>query len=118
MIKIALIIMSDTESIEALGKVSNAFMLALEAIEHGDELKIIFEGAGTKWIGTLEDASHKLHGLYQSVKPAITGACSFCAAAFGVKSEVEQAGISLLSDFKDHPSLRQLVVDGYTLISF
>jgi len=34
MIKIALIIMSDTESIEALGKVSNAFMLALEAIEH------------------------------------------------------------------------------------
>ncbi|MBU1368620.1 MAG: hypothetical protein KJ754_02725 [Bacteroidetes bacterium] len=118
MTKIALIIMSDTESIEALGKVSNAFMLALESMEQGDDLKIIFEGAGTKWIGALEDSSHKLHGLYQSVKPAITGACSFCATAFGVKNTVEKAGITLLSDYKDHPSLRQLVVDGYALISF
>jgi hypothetical protein len=118
MTKIALIIMSDTESAEALGKVSNAFMLALESMEQGDDLKIIFEGAGTKWIGALEDSAHKLHDLYKSVKPAITGACSYCASAFGVKNAVEKAGITLLSEYKDHPSLRQLVIDGYTLISY
>lgn len=92
--------------------------MALEAIENGDELKIIFEGAGTKSIGEMEKEDHKLHTLYLSIKNNLTGACSYCAKAFGVKNEVEKAGITLLSDFKDHPSLRSLVVDGYQIISF
>lgn len=29
--------------------------------DHGDDLNIIFEGAGTKWIGELENEGHKLH---------------------------------------------------------
>ncbi|MDY6800337.1 MAG: hypothetical protein SVU94_03830 [Bacteroidota bacterium] len=118
MTKIAIIVFSDTDTIEALGKVSNAFMLALEAFENNDDLKIIFEGAGTKWIGEMEKEDHKLNKLYLSIKNNITGACSFCANAFGVKNEVEKAGIPLLSDFKDHPSLRTLVVEGYQIISF
>lgn len=118
MTKIAIVVFSDTETAEALGKVSNAFMLALEAIENGDDLKIIFEGAGTKWIGQMEKEDHKLNKLYLSIKNHITGACSFCAKAFGVKNEVEKAGITMLSDFKDHPSIRSLVVEGYQIISF
>jgi hypothetical protein len=118
MTKIAIIVFSDTDTMEALGKVSNAFLLALEAIENGDELKIIFEGAGTKWIGEMEKEDHKLHQLYSGLKDKITGACSFCAKAFGVKSEVEKADIPLLSDFKDHPSIRSLVVEGFQIISF
>lgn len=118
MAKIGIIVFSDTASIEALGKVSNAFMLAMEAAENGDELKIIFEGAGTKWIGELEKEDHKLHGLYKGLKDKITGACSFCAHAFGVKSQVEKSGISLLSEYKDHPSLRNLIADGYSIVSF
>lgn len=54
MTKIAIVVFSDTDTVEALGKVSNAFMLANEAVDHGDDLKFIFEGAGTKWIGELE----------------------------------------------------------------
>ncbi|MBW6479651.1 MAG: DsrE family protein [Bacteroidales bacterium] len=118
MAKIAIIVFSDTTSIEALGKVSNAFVLALEAIEHGDDLKIIFEGAGTKWIGELEKEDHKIHPLYKMVKSHITGACSYCAQAFGVKNQVEKAEIVLLDEFKNHPSLRNLIVDGYQIISF
>ncbi len=53
--KIAIVIFSDTTSAEAMGKVSNAFMLASEAVENGDELKLIFEGAATKWIGIIFD---------------------------------------------------------------
>ena len=54
MAKIAIVVFSDTTTLEALGKVSNALTLGLESIEHGDGLKIIFEGAGTKWIGEIE----------------------------------------------------------------
>jgi len=118
MTKIAIVIFSDTETMEALGKVANAFMLAVESIENNDELKIIFEGAGTKWIGVLEDENHKIHPLYKMVKPAITGVCAFCASSFGVKSQIEKAGIELLSEYKQHPSLRNLVVEGYEIISF
>ncbi len=118
MTKIAIVVFSDTDTMEALGKVSNAFMLALEAIEKGDDLKIIFEGAGTKWIGQMEKEDHKLNKLYLSIKNNITGACSYCAKAFGVKSEVEKAGVPLLSDYKDHPSLRSLVVEGYQILNF
>lgn len=118
MSKIAIIIFADTNTIEAMGRVSNAFMLAGEAAENGDDLKIIFEGAGTKWIGELEKEDHKFHKLYSGLKDRITGVCSFCAQAFGVKSQVEKSGLSLLSEYKQHPSLRSLVTEGYEVITF
>jgi len=118
MTKIAIIILSDTTSAEALGKVSNAFMLASEAIENGDDLKIIFEGAGTKWIGQLEQEDNKMHGLYLQIKNHITGVCDFCAQAFGVKNEVAKSGVPFLNDYKSHPSLRQLFADGFQVVPF
>lgn len=118
MAKIAIVVFSDTDTLEAMGKISNAFMLASEAVDVGDQLKIIFEGAGTKWIGALEKEDHKLHDLYKGFKDRITGVCSFCAKSFGVKGQVEKAGIALLSEYKDHPSLRNLVAEGYSVISF
>jgi len=118
MTKIAIVVFSDTETVEALGKVSNAFMLASEAVDHGDDLKFIFEGAGTKWIGELEKEDNKFHGLYKNLKGHITGACSFCAQAFGVKSQVEESGIPLISEYKDHPSLRKLFAEGYQVVTF
>ncbi len=117
MTKIAIIIFSDTNSMEAMGKVSNAFVLASEAIEAGDELRIIFEGAGAKWIGELEKPEHMLHTAYQGIKKHITGVCSYCAQAFGVKNQVEKAAIPLLDEYKNHPSLRQLFVDGFQVLS-
>jgi hypothetical protein len=116
--KIAIIIIADTNTMEAMGRVSNAFILASEAIEKRDDLKIIFEGAGTKWIGELEKEDHKLHELYNGLKDKITGVCSFCAQAFGAKNEVEKAGLPLLAEYKSHPSLRNLVKQGYEVITF
>ena len=117
MTKIAIVIFSDIDSAESLGKVSNGFMLANEALENGDELKIIFEGAATKWIGELEKEDNKLHGLYKNLKSHITGVCKFCAQAFGVKSQIEKSGLTLLDDYKDHPSLRNLFADGFQVIT-
>ena len=118
MTKIAIIILSDTDSMEALGKVSNAFILANEAIENSDELRIIFEGTGSKWIGELEKEDHKLHGLYKGVKNHITGVCLHCSKVFGVKNEVLKAGLPLLDEYDNHPSLRNLVVEGFQILTF
>jgi len=115
--KIAIVVFADTNTMEAMGKVSNAFVLANEAIEAGDELKIIFEGAGTKWIGELEKEDHKLHEMYKGIKSKITGVCKFCSQAFGVKNEIEKAGLPLLDEYKNHPSLRNLFVEGFHVIT-
>jgi len=117
MTKIAIIVFSDTETAEAMGKMANAFSLANEALEHGDELKFIFEGAGTKWIGELEDENHKLHSVYKGLKEHFTGACAFCAQAYGVKNQVEKADIKLVSEYNNHPSLRTLFAEGYQVLS-
>ena len=118
MTKIAIIILSDINTTESLGKVSNAFMLASEAIENGDDLKIIFEGTGAKWIKVLEKKDHLLNPLYSEIKNNITGVCDYCSEVFGVKEEIEKAGLPLISEYKRHPSLRSLFVDGYNVITF
>ena len=113
MTKIAIVVFADINTMEAMGKVSNAFILASEAIEAGDELKIIFEGAGTKWIGEMGKTDHMLHQMYLGMKKHITGVCAYCAKAFGVK----KAGISLIDEYKNHPSLRNLFVEGFDVIT-
>ena len=118
MAKIAIIIDSNTESLEALGRVSNAFVLAQEAVEKGDDLQIVFEGAGTRWIGALEKSDHKLHTRYEGLKDRITGACNFCSTAFGVAEQVKKAGVPLLSEFHDHASLRSRIDQGYEVILY
>jgi hypothetical protein len=118
MSKLAIIVMADTDTAEAMGRVANAFMLLSEAVEAKAEYKFIFEGAGTKWIDALEDESHKLHGMYKGLKQHITGVCSFCAAAFGVKSSVEKAGIKLIAEYNQHPSLLGIVNEGYQIVTF
>ncbi len=78
---------------------------------------MIFDGAGTKWAAALS-GEHKYAGLLESVRDKVEGACEYCSGAYGVKDEVEAAGITLLSDFDGHPSLRGLIVDGYTVLTF
>jgi hypothetical protein len=118
MTKIAIVVFSDTNTMEAMGKVSNAFVLANETLEGGAELKFIFEGAGTKWIGELEKEDHMLHKAYAGLKKNITGVCSYCSKAFGVKAQVESSGLPLLEEYNNHPSLLNLVKDGYQVLIF
>ncbi|MDD3567910.1 MAG: hypothetical protein PHT92_05870 [Bacteroidales bacterium] len=118
MTKLAIVIFADTDSAEAMGRIANAFVLANEAIDSKADFRIIFEGAGTKWIPALEDENHKLHGMYAALKPSITGACKFCSQAFGVKSAVEKAGVPLLGEYKDHPSILKLIDEGFQIVSF
>ena len=115
--KVLVLVLADIDTKEDLGRVVNALQTAKEFKAGGDEVRLVFDGAGTRWIGELGSAEHKYHALFESVKDR-SGACSYCAGAFGVKSTVEQHGVALLDEFDGHPSLRRAVSDGYQVISF
>lgn len=118
MSKIAIVILTDTEGGEALGRVVNALTAAKEFKEAGDNVKVIFSGTGTKWVGQLAQSDHNLHGLYQGLNGQIAGACGFCAGAFGVADAVKSAEVCLLEDYGSNMSYRQLISDGYQLLTF
>lgn len=118
MSKVAIVVLADTTTHEALGRVVNALEAVKEFKEAHDDVQLIFDGAGPKWIPELERPDHKAHGLYAAVKDRISGACDFCAGAFGVKDTVTSCGVRLAGDHDGHPSFKKLVEQGYRIITF
>lgn len=116
--KIAILVLADTETHGDLGRVVNALEVAKEFKDAGDPVTILFDGAGTRWIAELSKPDHKRHPLFESLRDVIHGACAFCSAAFGVKDAVVAAGVTLLDEFEQHPSIRSLVNEGYQVITF
>jgi len=115
---VAVVVLADIESHADMGRVANALETVKEFQQAGDRIVLIFDGAGTRWIGELAKPEHRLHRSFESVRPAIHGACRFCAAAFGATEGVRAAGIPLLGEFEGHPSLRTLIAQGYHVITF
>lgn len=116
--KTAIVIFADTETKEALGRVLNALEFAKELKEHGDDVRIIFDGAAVKWLPEITDSEHYVHPLYKAVEDKVDGACSYCASAFGVQQKLSKLGTTFLDDYDDHPSLRNLMVEGYHIVTF
>lgn len=116
--KVAVIVLTDTETHESLGRIVNALEFTKELQEHGDEVKIVFDGAGTKWVPELEDEEHDAHPLYKAVKGNIHGACKYCSKAFGVLKEINDTDVNLLDEYDQHPSLRNFIVDDYDVVTF
>jgi hypothetical protein len=118
MAKAAIVILAGTEGHENSGRLVNGLEAAKEFAQHdGDEVELIFDGAGTQWIPELEDEDHDYHELYQAVREDAS-ACDFCAGAFGVGDAVADAGVVRLDDHDGHPSIRSLVDDDYEILTF
>ncbi|MEF8775302.1 MAG: hypothetical protein V5A43_02210 [Haloarculaceae archaeon] len=94
----------------------NALETARAFAEQGDEVELIFDGAGTGWIPELEAADSDSHELYRAVRDEAP-VCDFCSGAFEVDDAVGEAGIVRLDDHDSHPSIRSLVEDGYDVIT-
>lgn len=116
--KIAIVVLADTETHEGLGRVVNALEAAKEFKEGGDDVRIIFDGAGTKWVPELSKPESKAHGLYQAISDKVAGVCSFCAGAFGAKQGVQAVRVPFISEYEGHPSFRKLVNEGYQILTF
>lgn len=122
--KSAIVILSDPENgTDALGRVFNGLATAYDYKQQGDDVTILFQGAGTRWIGELSKSDHPAHGLFEAVKDAVAGVSPACAAVFGASEEVENSPFKFIGDnavpgTKGLPSLRRLAADGYTVMSF
>jgi hypothetical protein len=122
--KLAIIILSDPKNgEEALGRAFNGLALAAEAQSKGDEVNVVFVGAGTRWPAELTKLSHPANELYNAVRPSITGASCGCAAVFGATKEVAACG---LPEIKDHAlpgtpglaSIRRYLAEGWQTLVF
>ncbi len=123
--KAAIVVLSDPKagSEEALGRVFNALAAAYDFKQRGDDVTILFQGAGTRWIGQLTKAEHAVHALFEEVKDKVAGVSSGCADVFGAKEEAEKSGFDLISDNSvpgtaGLPSLRKLASEGYAILTF
>lgn len=106
---------SENEGAKAL----HSLLYAQELYEAGNEVKVIFDGAGTVWVKKFESPENKYNPLYKAVKKlgVIEGVCEYCAGAFGVQNEVKQSGLLTLGQRNGHPSLAQLVAEDYQIIT-
>jgi len=122
--KHAIVILSDPKGgEEALGRAFNALAFAADAEKAGDEVQVLFAGAGTRWPAELTKLGHPAAKLYQAVRPLVKGASCGCSEVFGAKKEVEACGVPLLRDHKLEgtsglASVRALVAEGFTPLLF
>ncbi|MGM0586437.1 MAG: DsrE family protein [Pseudomonadota bacterium] len=112
----ALIVLAGTEARSDLGRVVNALQTAREFDERGDDVEVVFDGAGTQWVPELADEDHDYHALYAAVESHVQ-VCDYCAGVYDVHEEVEETSATLESGFDGHPSVRSLVADGYEIIT-
>lgn len=117
-LKAAIVVLADVGDPGGTGRLANALVTAKEFKEEGDEVAVIFDGAGVRWIPELSNPEHKYSRLLDSLGDRVAGACAYCAQAYGVRDEIEQAGIPLLSEYKRHPSLRSYAARGFQIITF
>ncbi|MDP9416996.1 MAG: hypothetical protein M3P48_04015 [Actinomycetota bacterium] len=91
----AVILFADAETPEGTGLMANALTTVSEFKDAGDEAILVFDGAGTRWIPQLTDPEFRYHRLLEQVRDRVRGASVYCARAYGVKDEIEAAGIPL-----------------------
>ena len=123
--KTAIVVLSDPNSgtEEALGRVFNALATAYDFKQRGEEVEIVFEGAGSRWPAELTKPDHPAHELYEAVADTVAGVSCGCADVFGATEEVEKAGLDLITDnpvpgTRGMASLQRFVGEGATVLTF
>lgn len=124
-VKAAILILSDPKNgtEEALGRVFNALAAAHEFKTRGEDVTILFSGAGTRWIKELSKQDHPARALFEAVKDKVAGVSCGCADVFGGGEEAQQSGFELITDnpvpgTTGLPSLQNLISQGYTVLTF
>jgi hypothetical protein len=123
--KVTIAIFSDPKngSEEALGRVFNGLAAAYDFKQAGDNVSVVFQGAGTRWIGELTKKDHPVHDLFEAVKDQVAGVSCGCADVFGGSEEAQKSGFDLI---KNNPipgtsgltSFRTLISEGSTILTF
>jgi hypothetical protein len=123
--KTAIVIFSDPKSgtEEALGRLVNALALAYEIKQRNEEVVIIFQATGTRWISEVTKPTHYAHGLYNLVSDKVLGISCACSEVFGAREEAEANGANVLTEnlvpgTTGFPPLGRYLAEGYNIVTF
>lgn len=121
MSKTAIVVLSEPKagSEEALGRVFNAMAAAYDFKQANEEVKILFQGAGTRWPEVLQKSEHPGNALYKAIEDKIEGVSCGCAEVFGA----DPSGLDLIKDNNvpgttGLPSFVSLQKEGFNVITF
>lgn len=125
MSKTAIVVFSDPKAgqEEALGRLFNAMFLTLELKDKGQDVALIFQGAGARWPAEVTKPAHPAHALYHAVADKVVGVCGGCADVFGATDAAKATGLPLVRD-KQIPGtsgildLSRYLDQGYRLVTF
>ncbi|WP_243384543.1 DsrE family protein [Geothrix alkalitolerans] len=125
MSKTAIVVFADPKpgTDEAFGRLSNALILTSDLKQRGEEVALVFQGAGTRWAAEVTKADHPMHGLFRSVEDKFAGVCNACAAAYDTLNEAEASGLPVTGDFMVPGigrliSLGEYITKGYQIVLF
>lgn len=125
MSKTAIVVFSDPKSggEEALGRLFNAMFLTLELKDKGQEVALIFQGAGARWPAEVVKPQHPAHALYAAVQDKVAGVCGGCADVFGATEGAKATGLPLVRDHQIPGTtgildLSRYLDQGYRLATF
>ena len=123
--KVAIVILSDPKAStdEALGRVFNALAVSYDYDQAGSDVRVQFQGAGTRWPEMLSNPAHPANSLWESVRHTVAGVSCGCADLFGASTSAQAAGMALV---RENPvpgttgiaGMRALIADGYHVITF
>jgi hypothetical protein len=118
--KYLVILQAGKESHEGMARAVHALLYSKELKEHGHEVVLVFDGAGTEWVSewTKPESTDKLKSMYEELrKSGITQIiCDFCANAFQVKEDLKTQGQELTAEYQGHPSIAKWADEGYQLV--
>ena len=114
--RIALVIYGKLEGTDN-SAIYRALMFAQELQRAGDDVSIVFDGAGSVAAAELSQPDHRFHTIFKDVRARVRGVCRHCAKAYGVLDAVEAAGLPLLGDDRGHASLRALLDEGRQIVT-
>ncbi|MBI2857342.1 MAG: DsrE family protein [Chloroflexi bacterium] len=117
MAKVLIVLLTGTDPKEHATAL-HALLYAKGLAERGQDVKLVFDGAGTGWAPLFSAPDNPMKPLFDGLNGSgiIIGACEFCAGAFKVGEAVRQAGVCLLGDAGGHPDIPGLVASGYQLV--
>jgi hypothetical protein len=113
---IALVVFSQLEA-AGHSAIYRAMMFAQELQRAGDDVTLVFDGAGSVAAAELAQPAHPMHALFHDIRPRVRGVCRFCAKSYGVLDAIEVAGLPLLGDDRGHASLRVLLLEGRQIVT-
>lgn len=122
--KTAIVVLSDPQGgEEALGRLFNALATAYDFKQKHQDVRLVFQGTGTRWTGLLLNPDHPAHALYRAVEDTVAGVSAACATVFGARADAEKNGFSLISTnavpgTAGLPSLATYAADGYAILTF